>query len=488
VQELESAVQQLRAERTRADVTTATPGLAPTALPMSSATQPATGAAPTPSPGAPGTDAGSPPGMAEDITLVGDGGHRILAGWSDEEGFFIRSADGNFRLRMTGQIQGDYRAFLDGGDYTDVTTFLVRRARLGIEADMFKNYEFRLLPDFGEGTQQTSPGSERIQDAYINIRYWDAFQVEGGKFKQPVSYEQLVQDRFVPTAERSMFDQLVPQRDEGIMIHGQKLFGDRLDYAVAVSNGEINGDFDSNGLKDVNARVVVRPWNGPALWEPLRGLQIGVSGGSGVEQESFNPTPLRTPAMVPWLVFNATDRANGIRWRLDPEAVYFYGPFGIAAEYYREQQRISPSAGSPFVLDVPFTGFYVMSTFLLTGEARTTYSQPIIPLHNFDPCHPLQGMGAWELVGRVSRLDVGGEVFEPLRTGKTTITNLADPAGNSRGATEMTLGYNWYFNAWVRLQFNWEHAWFDQPVRLGPGPEGVFRHQDSLIARLQVIF
>ena len=61
--------------------------------------------------------------------------------------------------------------------------------------------------------------------------------VEAGKFKEPFSYEQLIQDRFVPTMERSIIDQLVPARDEGVMIHGQKLFEDRFDYAVGVFNG-----------------------------------------------------------------------------------------------------------------------------------------------------------------------------------------------------------------------------------------------------------
>jgi hypothetical protein len=38
------------------------------------------------------------------------------------------------------------------------------------------------------------------------------------------------------------------------------------------------------------------------------------------------------------------------------------------------------------------------------------------------------------------------------------------------------------------MQFNWEHAWFDDPVRLGPGPQGLLKHQDSLLTRFQVIF
>ena len=75
---------------------------------------------------------------------------------------------------------------------------------------MPKYYEFRLLPDFA-GT--SVPKS--ITDAYLNVHYWDGLQFEMGKFKQPFSYEDLIQDRYVPTMERSMIDQLVPQRDEG---------------------------------------------------------------------------------------------------------------------------------------------------------------------------------------------------------------------------------------------------------------------------------
>src|SRR5437870_1398498 len=62
---------------------------------------------------------------------------KILAGWNDQKGFILRSSDDRFNLRITGQIQGDYRAFLDGRAYTDIDSFLVRRARLGIDADIF---------------------------------------------------------------------------------------------------------------------------------------------------------------------------------------------------------------------------------------------------------------------------------------------------------------------------------------------------------------
>jgi phosphate-selective porin OprO/OprP len=394
----------------------------------------------------------------------------VLTGWDD--GFYLRSADKRFSLRITGQLQADYRWYADAADLADTSGFVLRRARFGLEATLFQYYEFRFLPDFGQG--QT-----RIQDGYLNIHWWDAFQITAGKFKQPFSYEQLIQDRFTPFMERSLIDQLVPQRDLGLMFHGQNLLQGVLDYGLAVSNGVQNGDADTNESKDVNGRVAVRPF---ARWDenPLRRLQVGMSGGWGVENEPVNPTTLRTPASVAFFQFNRNVRADGVRSRLSPEAAYFLGPFGVAAQYFHMEQKFRPGSGE--IVRVPFDGFYVMTTFLLTGEERTSYSQAIAPRHPFDPTCGCRGAGAWEAVGRVSRIQAGDIVFA------TGAARLANPAAFSNAATEMTLGFNWYLNRWARVQLNWEHAWFDQPVRLGPGSVGRLNSQDTLMSRLQFIF
>jgi phosphate-selective porin OprO/OprP len=123
-----------------------------------------------------------------------------------------------------------------------------------------------------------------------------------------------------------------------------------------------------------------------------------------------------------------------------------------------------------------------MATYLLTGEERTTYSAPVTPNIPFDLRNPFQNPGAWEIVLRTSRLQVGEEVFAPGPA------RLADPLKWSSAATELTAGFNWYFNKWVRVQFNWEHAWFDDPVLLGTGINGRTKHQDSLLTRFQIIF
>jgi phosphate-selective porin OprO/OprP len=397
-----------------------------------------------------------------------------VAGWNN--GFFVQSPDRQFILRLTGQIQTDYRGFLKAADTTDIDTFLLRRARFGIEANVYDHYEFRFLPDFAQGKTV-------MQDCYMNVHYWEELQFEVGKFKQPVSYEQLIQDRYIPSLERSLIDQMMPSRDIGVMVHGQNLYGNRFDYAASFCNGETNGDADTNNNTDFAYRGVVRPFAGDEMPVWARYAQIGVSGSVGRENEAFMPTPLKTPATVPWLNFTAGDRANGIRTRIVPEYSYFCGPVGFFAQYlWMEQEVVGPAAKAQLER-VPFEGWVLFGSVLLTGETRTSYSEQLRPLAPFDPCHPLHNPGAWELIARVSQLRVSDEIFA------AGASQLADPTKNANRATELTVGFNWYLNAWVRVQFNVEHAQFNQPVLLGATrPSGLLTGQDTVYTRFQVIF
>jgi len=398
-----------------------------------------------------------------------------VAGWDDM--FYLRSPDKRFSLRFTGQIQADYRDYFDSGDVTDIDQFLIRRARFGLESVLFQNYEFRFLTDFGQA--QT-----RLVDAFLNVKYWEEAQFTAGKFKQPFSYEQLAQDRFTPFMERSLIDQLVPARDVGVMLQGQNLFSGMLDYALAGSNGEQNGDGDTNGAKDITSRVAVRPF----AWRKggvLERLQVGAAVDVGNQFEPMAPQTLRTPANIPFFQFSRSAIADGRRSRWSPELIYFFGPFGFATQYFHMDQYLRPSAIGPasaIQVNVPFEGYYIQATWLVTGEDRISYSNAISPKRPFNPHRNTFGPGAWEVVARVSRMAVGDVVFAP------GAARLADPLAVSNTATEMTLGFNWYLNKWVRMQLNYEHSWFGRPVRLGPGPGGLFRDHDSLQTRLQFIF
>src|SRR5262249_24710344 len=163
-----------------------------------------------------------------------------------------------------------------------------------------------------------------------------------------------------------------------------KLLCNRFDYAISISNGEINGDTDTNDLKDLVGRVAVRPFGCSPCGSLLSGLQLGIAGTTGVEEEQAMPQTLKTPAGVPWFQFNSSVRADGRRDRWSPEIVYFYGPLGVAAQYFEQVQRFRPAAASPIDEKIPFEGFYVLVTYLLTGEDRTAYSQQIRPRRDYN--------------------------------------------------------------------------------------------------------
>ena len=195
------------------------------------------------------------------------------------------------------------------------------------------------MPDFGQG-------NTRLQDAYLNVQYWDAFQFEAGKFKQPFSLEHLIQDRFVPTIERSIIDQLVPARDVGLMFHGQKLFDDRLDYGASVYGGVRDGDQDTDRNKEVAGRVVVRPFRDIGLPDFLEPLQVGVAGTFGEDEGCSHRRRFARPRSSRGSSSPRACGRTGLRTRCSPELSYVYGPLALAAQYYRETPGASRARGT----------------------------------------------------------------------------------------------------------------------------------------------
>lgn len=111
---------------------------------------------------------------AKDTSILGAG----------KEGFFLKSADGSFQLKLRGLIQTDGRFFIDDQEQPGTNSFRIRRARPILEGTVFRRFDFRLMTDFGEG--QTV-----LQDAYLDFRYWPQVRLRAGKFKSPVGLERL---------------------------------------------------------------------------------------------------------------------------------------------------------------------------------------------------------------------------------------------------------------------------------------------------------
>src|SRR5215831_11219112 len=162
----------------------------------------------------------------------------------------IKSADDKFSFRFRPIVQADARFFKQGG--TD--TFLLRRVRPVMEGTVFQYFDWRIMPELA--------GTPNIQDAYVNIRLVREVQLRAGKYKPPVGIERLASDTDLPLVERGLSTSLVPDRDVGIQLHGEILFGTVI-YAAGVFNGVddgVNGDVDNNDAKDLVGRLFLHPF------------------------------------------------------------------------------------------------------------------------------------------------------------------------------------------------------------------------------------
>lgn len=361
-----------------------------------------------------------------------------VAGWQD--GFFIQSANGDYRLQFGFVGQFDGRFFVNDASRTLTNTFLTRKFRPTFTGRVGRYFDFKMMPDLGSG--QTV-----VADAYFDIRFSPKFRLRTGKDKTPVGYELLQGDAFVLFPERALATSLVPNRDNGIQAQGDVL-GNRLFYAVGVFNGVPDGtssstELDTGDGKDVAGRVVLQPWRTTKTPLPaLSGLGFAVGGSSG-KQSGALPT-FRTSANQAYFSYAAGAAADGSRNRISPSVFYYYRSFGAFAEYMHSSQWVSRNSDRR---EISNHAWEATASWVLTGENAS--DRGVRPRDNFDP---IAGhWGAFQVLGRYTELVVDDEAFEAAFAA----------AGANRKAQSFTLAANWYPNPFIKFYGTFERTVFD---------------------------
>lgn len=423
-------------------------------------------------------------------------------------GFSLESADGNNIIRFRGLVQVDHRLLFDGASDTrnrtdqragnlnadgfhDATdSWLLRRLRPTIEGTLFGKYDFRIMPDFANGTVS-------LFDGYIDARFHPAFKIRVGKYKPFVGLERLQSAADIKLIERSyVTNALLPNRDLGITVHGDVL-GGRLNYAFGLMNGvndagNINTGAEFDGNKEFTGRLFATPFvNDDSV---LNGLGVGVAATytdvTGERNLNFTDTspadPTRnglpsylTEGQNTFFRYSSAAVADGSRIRFSPQGYYYIGSLGIIGEYAQVIQDVSLSTGgSPpgggvgsDTAITPNTGktlhhqaWHVAVSYLLTGE-RASF-RGVTPRNNFAFGN---GWGAWEVVGRYSEIALDADTFKnPTGTAFTgAYANLSESAKRARS---WTVGLNWYLNPNVRVALNYSETRFEGGAAVGITP------------------
>ena len=377
------------------------------------------------------------------------------------EGFVLQSSNGDYRLQLRGYVHFDGRFFSGDAGRLATDTFLLRRVRPIFAGTVGRHFEFQVMPDFGMGTTV-------LQDAWLDVNYSPKLRVRVGKFKSPVGLERLQSATALAFAERAYPTALVPNRDVGVMIHGN-LAGGVVAYAAGVFNGAPDGgsvDLDLADGKDVAGRLFLTPFKRGG--STLEGLGIGIAGTTG-KQTGVLPA-YRSGGQVSLLTLVQGVTADGTRNRLTPQLSFYSGRFGLLAEYaWSESWVKTASTGTR----AKFSGeaWQATATFTLTGEKASFTG--VRPGDAFEP-----GKGKWgalELAGRVNGIDLGTEAFEE---------GVLDPTKSVRSAFAWAVGLNWTLTQNIKQVVNFERTTFT-----GGAEGGAFRPaENAIFLRTQVSF
>jgi phosphate-selective porin OprO and OprP len=384
------------------------------------------------------------------------------------EGFSFKSDDGQFQLRLRGYVHSDAR--LIGGTGAAPDTFVLRRVRPIVEATVFRLFDVRLMPDFGDGRTV-------LQDAYVESRFTPWLRIRTGKYKAPVGLERLTSATELAFVERALPTALAPNRDVGVSVLGEVL-GDRLSYAAGVFNGVVDGssaDIDDRPGKDFVGRVFTHPFRA-AKDSPFKGLGFGIAASLGT-QDGGAVTPnlpqYRTAAQQVFFRYRTdvspdlTTIASGRHVRISPQGYYYTGPFGVLGEFIHSTQDVRVGAAES---KIGASAWQVSTVWVVTGEDASYRSAA--PRKVFDS--RAGTWGAFELAARYNELTVDAEAF-PV---------FANPDASARRARSWGVGANWYLNRGVKFMVNYDQTSFD-----GGAPAGGDRATEhSVLTRAQLGF
>jgi phosphate-selective porin OprO/OprP len=403
-----------------------------------------------------------------------------------DKGFVFASGDGASSLHLGALVQFDSREFFGDGGGVPNNSFILRRARIILDGKLDKIYSFQLVPEFGNGSGGTAT-TVAILDANFTIAPTPAVQLKVGKFKTPIGLEELQADPSTSFVERSLVNNLVPNRDLGAQVCGI-IDGGGVNYSVGLFNGipdaltsSGNSDFDNE--KDVDARLFLKPFvnEKKSAWQ---GLGFGVAGGLGREKtHSAVTSGYKTAGQQTFFSYNAAVYADGDVWRASPQACYYLGPFSALAEYVISTINVRPSAPTPTTFpaktQLENKAWAATVGYVITGEDAT--------YDGVTPASPFSWAdgtwGAWQVVARYEDLKIDPKAFAG-----TGAAQLASTATNAKEASGWGVGVNWYLTKAVRITQDFFDTRFTKAGTIAPTTQILQHNEKALTTRLQLNF
>lgn len=356
-------------------------------------------------------------------------------------GFFHADLVGFNQDNLNKTTVGDLE---NGGDF--------RRARVAFKGNVTEDISYIMEFDFAE----TIP---LFADVWVNFTHVPGLgNIRIGRWRQPFGMSELTSIRELPFLERSTLFTFTPFRQTGVGFFNHNA-DESATWALSgfryPSNGFGNnvGDGGGWGLSGRATLLPVYNNHGEELvhlganymyTEPsMDVLRFASQPEIQVAQTTGGLLPAPLTAVPFFVNTGAMSVQNTNTFGLELAGA-------IGGVYLQSEARwamVNMLDGS----SETFPGAYAQARYILTEE-KLPYNKSggvfgrVVPDEAFS--FSGGGLGAWELAARWSYIDLNG-------------ANLAGPG---RRLNDLTFGLNWYLNKFTKFQFNYIHAFLDDPV------------------------
>ncbi len=350
--------------------------------------------------------------------------------------------DGQVKFRIGARFQLDGTAGSGDAKYEEFylpieSRFSVRRFEVYTAGRIRKfnfNIRFNFGPDWGFNDAW-------IEGAEGGLEVWGHYlgKLRVGYMNEPFSLERQTGSYNVGFLERSLPVQTIaPGSNIGTMVHDSGPNG-RFTWAAGIfSVGQSNDNNASNSHLSLTGRgTYLLAYRNEGRHLLHVGLSLSARSPTGGDTQYRSRPEAR---FVGYLVDTGPMSASSVTLQgLEVAAVH--GPVWWQAETIRS--KVSAQS-----LDNPtFKGSYVQVGWFLTGESKPYRTnsgtfQRLRPLTKYTGGNPFKKRngGAWELVGRLSRID------------------LTDGLVEGGELTDFSAALSWYINATARIQLNYIYA------------------------------
>ncbi|HEY7978981.1 MAG TPA: porin [Rhizomicrobium sp.] len=370
----------------------------------------------------------------------------------------LKSADGDFSLDIRTLVQFDTAYYGQdkapaGTDLSSGSNF--RRARLGVQGTLFKDWSYQFIYDFGgSGSEGAAISSAYIQYDGLGQVHWRI-----GAYPTPESFDDTTSASDLIFLERAQPADLARSIAGSDGRDGTTLFAYDDNYFAAISyTGDLvqdTGVFDEQQaavgrvayrlFKDDDANFAI----GADSTYVFKIADTAAGAGSPRTLRLRERPELNVDDNNVRLIDTGNINASDIlEWGV--EAAGNWHNFYAQGGYFNfDVNRRASALPNP-----SFDGWYLQASWVLTGEAKPyvtstgSYGLPK-PRNSFSFDKP--GIGAWELAARYSVLDLNDNAG---------VAGLAAPAGGVRGGEQKiwTAGVNWYPNNAIRFVLDYQHT------------------------------